>query len=140
MKKPLILLFVLLTASFAKVKAQSYDIESIPDKDLFGNYIIIRFTPLMSTRAEAVNEMNKFKAWCDENTYVKHLAAYTGVFQVKSIEKDKSTKWFGGYCNYKRQRKELYEMDKKFIQMYCENAEIVQFKEVIKNDNFPAEK
>lgn len=122
------------------VKAQNYDIEGIPDRDLFGNYIIIRLTPLCNTKDEAVNEIGKFKAWCEENTFMKPYTLFLGFFQVKSIEKDKSLKWFGGYCNYKRQKKELYEMDERFLQVYCSSADIVQFKEIIKNDNCPPEK
>jgi hypothetical protein len=137
MKKIYSLLTVFMLLSISSIKAQNFDIEAFPDKDLFGNYVIVRITPLCTTKAEAVNEMNKFKTWCEENTYVKPYTASVGYFQVKSIEKDKTDKWFGGYCNYKRQIKELYDEDKRFIQMYCSSTDIYQFKELIKTDNCP---
>ena len=83
---------------------------------------------------EAKAEMEKFKAYCEENPYLKPYTEWLGLFQIKSIEKNKSAKWFAGYCNYKRQKKELYELDEKFLETYCTSAEIFQFKDLIKNE------
>jgi hypothetical protein len=109
--------------------------ESYPDRDLFGNYVVIRITPFCSSKAEAVSELMKFKVFCDESTYLKPYTQYLGYWQVKSVDKEKNGKWIGGYCNLRRQNKELYELDKRFLQMYCEVAEIWQFKDLIKNSN-----
>jgi hypothetical protein len=109
--------------------------ENYPDRDLFGNYVVIRITPFCSSKAEAVSELMKFKVFCDESTYLKPYTQYLGYWQVKSVDKEKNGKWIGGYCNLRRQNKELYELDKRFLQMYCEVAEIWQFKDLIKNSN-----
>jgi hypothetical protein len=109
--------------------------EGYPDRDLFGNYVVIRITPFCSSKAEAVSELMKFKVFCDESTYLKPYTQYLGYWQVKSVDKEKNGKWIGGYCNLRRQNKELYELDKRFLQMYCEVAEIWQFKDLIKNSN-----
>lgn len=133
MKKIFFILLLIIPSS--QLRAQNYnDQEGYPDRDLFGNYVVIRLTNLCLTRSEAISELNKFKEYCEENPYLKPYTAFLGIFQVKSIEKDKSNRWFGGYCNYKRQKKELYEMDQKFLQMYCTSAEIFQFKGLIKNE------
>jgi hypothetical protein len=115
------------------------DSEGIPDKDLFGNYIIIRLTSLCDTKAEAVNEIMKFKAFCEENSYLKFYTQQIGFWQVQSVDKDKAFQWIGGYCNLHRQTKPLYELDKRFIQMYCEDADIWQFKDVISESQCPKE-
>ncbi len=107
--------------------------ENFPDPDLFGNYVIIRITPFCGSKAEAVSEIMKFKVFCDENTYLKPYTQFIGYWQVRSVDKNKNGKWIGGYCNMNRQNKELYEMDKRFLQMYCENAELWRFKEMMKN-------
>lgn len=114
--------------------------ENYPDRDLFGNYVIIRITSLCGSKAEAVSELMKFKVFCDESTYLKPFTQYLGYWQVKSVDKEKNGKWIGGYCNMRRQNKELYEMDKRFIQMYCENADIWQFKDMMKNSMCAPEK
>lgn len=132
MKKLILTLLALIPSV---IYAQTdYDSEGAPDRDLFGNYIIIRFTNLCATKEEAVAEMNKFKAYCEENTFLKPYAQSVGYFQLKSIEKDKNDMWFGGYCNVKRQKKVLYEMDKKFLEFYCSTVEIYQFKQMVKNE------
>ncbi|GEM_PF-7025343 len=139
MKNALILTLLTLF-SVSGICQYSNDSEGIPDKDLFGNYVIIRLTSLCSSKAEALNQVMKFKAFCDESTYLKFYTNYIGFWQVKSLEKDKSLRWIGGYCNLRRQNKELYELDKKFLQMYCEDADIWQFKDVIKESQCPNEK
>ena len=115
------------------------DSEGIPDRDLFGNYIIIRLTSLCDTKAEAINEIMKFKTFCEESSYLKFYTQHIGFWKVKSVDKDKSLKWMGGYCNLHRQTKVLYELDKRFIQMYCDYADIWQFKDVISDFQCPEE-
>ena len=131
--KKLILIILLACPSF--LAAQEYvDLDGIPDRDLYNNFIIIRFTNLVETKAEAVAQVAQFKAYCEENPYLKFYTQYIGFFQLKSVEKDKNDMWFGGYCNLKRQKKELYELDEKFLERYCTTAEIYQFKQMVKNE------
>lgn len=132
MKSNLLALCLLLLCGTASAQYTN-DSEGIPDKDLFGNYVIIRITPLCESKGCAINEINKFKLFCEENNYLKAYTQNIGFWQVKSVNKEKNGKWIGGYCNFRRQNKELYELDKRFIQMYCENADIWQFKDLLKN-------
>jgi len=137
--KKLILAGLALLMALPATAQYGRDSEGIPDKDLFGNYIIIRITSLCDTRAEAVQQILKFKAFCDESTYLSFYSRHLGFWQVKSVDKDKSLKWIGGYCNMFRQTKPLYDLDKRFIQMYCEDADIWQFKDVISESLCPAD-
>ena len=60
MKKIVLLLSLVIAA--IKVPAQNYnDLEGIPDRDLYGNFIIIRLSNLCSTKMEAKAEIEKFK-------------------------------------------------------------------------------
>lgn len=138
MKKVTVITLLIMSSLFAKAQYTN-DSEGIPDKDLFGNYIIIRITPLYATKNEAINQVNAFKLWCEENTFLKPYLNYIGYWQVRSVDKEKTGKWIAGYCNYHRQIKELYEMDKRFLQIYCENADIWQFKDMLKNSACPPE-
>ncbi len=135
MKKLLLAAFCLFPV-FSVQAQQSY---VVPDKDLFGNYIIIRITSLCDTKAEAVQQIVKFKAFCDENSYLDFYTKNIGFWQVESVDKDKSMKWIGGYCNLNRQTEVLYQLDKRFIRMFCSNADIWQFKDVISESQCPEE-
>jgi hypothetical protein len=137
--KKLLLAGLCLASSFAAQAQYSRDSEGIPDKDLFGNYIIIRITSLCDTRAEAIDQILKFKAYCEDNSYLDFYTRHIGFWQVKSVDKDKDLQWIGGYCNLHRQTEPLYELDKRFIRMYCENADIWQFKDLISESMCPEE-
>jgi len=135
--------FCFLLFSFPVLLAQAQPVnpsEGYPDKELSGNYVVIRISSFCNSKAEAVSEMMKFKVFCDENTYLKFYTQNLGYWQVKSSDKAKDGKWIGGYCNARRQNKELYEMDRDFLRMYCENAEVWQFKDILINSVCPREK